>query len=231
MIAERSRRGGPADGRERGLAVPLDALRVRAVQRQPGEELGRHASAAARVVGRARLAGAAGLRAAQLGEQLGLPPHRGEAAGAADVAGQEVLVDGERAGVHVADRVDQADHPARAAQVQTRQRVAVGGQVEERVAGQHLLAAGHQPVVQLPLLARGGVQLVPHVRAAAGRPQPGQPQLRAEPVGDRLEVVQLAGVLPGHHHRDLEAPEPGLRPGSASPAARWRTSPARGPRR
>src|SRR5439155_25452731 len=50
----------------------------------------------------------------------------------------------------------------------------------------------------------------PDVRAAAGRPQPGQPQLRAEPVGDRLEVIQLAGVLPGHDHGDLEAFEPGV---------------------
>src|SRR6266487_3589942 len=152
MIAERSGHGGPGDGRERALAVPLDALRVGAVQRQPGEELGRHAPAAARVVGRTRLAGAPGLRPAQPGEQLGIPPHRGESAGAADVPGQEVLVDGERARVDVADRVDQADHPARAAQVQARQRVAVGGQVKERVAGQHLLAAGLQPVVELPLL-------------------------------------------------------------------------------
>src|SRR5262249_48041513 len=29
------------------------------------------------------------------------------------------------------------------------------------------------------------------------------------PVRYRLEVIQLADVLPGHHHRDLEAPESG----------------------
>src|SRR5690349_1044549 len=117
MIAERPGYGRPGDGRERPLAVSLDALRVGAVQRQPGEELGRHAPAAARVVGRTRPAGAPGLRPAQPGEQLGIPPHRGEAAGAADVPGQEVLVDGERARVDVTDRVDQADHAPRAAQV------------------------------------------------------------------------------------------------------------------
>src|SRR6266487_3684975 len=169
MIAERSGHGGPGDRRERPFAMPLDAFRVGTVQRQSGEELGRHAPAAARVVGRTRLAGAPGLRSAQIGEQLGLPPHRGEAARAADVPGQEALVDGERAGVDVADRVDQADHPARAAQVQARQRVAVGGQVKERVAGQHLLAAGLQPVVELPLLGGGGVQLVPDVRSRVSR--------------------------------------------------------------
>src|SRR5438552_16098750 len=96
MITERPGYGRPGDRRERPLAVPLDALRVRAVQRQPGEELGRHASAAARIVGRTRLAGAPGLRPAQAGEQLGVPPHRGEAAGAADVPAQEAPVDGER---------------------------------------------------------------------------------------------------------------------------------------
>src|ERR1700748_515552 len=117
MIAERSGHGSPSDGRERTLAVSLDALRVGAVQRQPREELGRHA-----------------------------------AAGAAAVPANEVLVDGERARVDVADRIDQADHAAGAAQVQAGQRVAVGGQVEERVAGQHLLAAGAQPVVEIALL-------------------------------------------------------------------------------
>ncbi len=34
------------------------------------------------------------------------------------VAGQEVVVDRERAGVDVTDRVDQADHPSGAAQVE-----------------------------------------------------------------------------------------------------------------
>ncbi len=117
-------------------------------------------------------------------------------------------MDGERAGVHVADRVDQADHPASAAQVQPGQRRAVAAQVEERVPGEHAAAVRHQPVVQLPLLARGQVQLVPHVGAAAGRAQPGEPELRAEPVGQRLQLVELADVVPGHHDGDLEAGEP-----------------------
>src|SRR5260370_26257012 len=50
MITERPGRGGPGYRRERVLAMPLDTLRVGAVQRQPGEELGRHAPAAAPVV-------------------------------------------------------------------------------------------------------------------------------------------------------------------------------------
>ena len=119
-------------------------------------------------------------------------------------------MDGERARVDVADRVDEADHPARAAQVEAGQRLSVGRQVEERVAGQHLLAVGHQPVVELPLLAGRRVQLIPDIGAAARRSQPGQSQLGAEPVGDRLEVIELADVLPGHHHGDLETPEAGL---------------------
>ena len=49
---------------------------IRPVERQAGEELRRHAAAAARVEVRARRACAAGLRAAQLGEQLRLAPHR-----------------------------------------------------------------------------------------------------------------------------------------------------------
>jgi hypothetical protein len=54
------------------------------------------------------------------------------------------------------------------------------------------------------------VQLVPHVRSPPGRAQPGDPQLRTEPVGDRLELVELVDVLPGHHHADLRVAEPGL---------------------
>ena len=57
-------------GGQRRLAVALDALGVGPVERQAGEELGRHAAAAAGVEVRALRAGAAGLRAAQLGEQL-----------------------------------------------------------------------------------------------------------------------------------------------------------------
>ena len=164
----RDRRVG-RPGRQGLLAEPAHALRVRPVQRQPGEELRRHAPALARVVERARRARAAGLRAAQVGEQLRVPPHALEPAGRAHVAGQEVLVDRERARVHVTHRVDQAHHPPRPAQVQPRQRLPVGRQVEERVAGQHPLTARDQPVVELLLLRRERVQLVPHVRAPPRR--------------------------------------------------------------
>ena len=56
-----------------------------------------------------------------------------------DVSGEELVVDGERAGVDVADGVDQAHHPAGAAQVQPGQRAGLAEprQVEERVAGEH----------------------------------------------------------------------------------------------
>jgi hypothetical protein len=117
-------------------------------------------------------------------------------------------VDRERAGVDVADRVDQAHHPSRPAQVQARQRVAERREVEERVAGQDLLATGRQPLVELALLARRRVQLVPDVRAAARRPQPRDPQLRAVRVRDRLERVELTDVLARHHDRELEVAHP-----------------------
>src|SRR5690606_5796443 len=42
--------GDAALSREQSLSVPLDALGVRAVHRQPGEELGRHAATPAAVV-------------------------------------------------------------------------------------------------------------------------------------------------------------------------------------
>src|SRR5690606_28604001 len=163
------------------------------------------------VVGRTRRARATGLRLPQLLEQRRCPPHLGEATGAAHVAGQELVVDGERAGVDVADRVDQAHNAARTAQIQPGKRGrAQRVEVEERVAGQHVLTVAQQPLVQLSLLLLGRVQLVPDVRATSGRPQPGDAQLGIEVVGDAFELVELVDVVPGHHHADLEAGESGL---------------------
>src|SRR5699024_8093496 len=117
------------------------ALGVRAVHRQPGEELGRHAATPAAVVEVAGRARPGRLRLAQLTEQLRGLPHRLEPAVGDDVAGEELLVDGEGAGVDVADRVDQAHHTPGTAQVEPgkgalRLPLTEGGQVEEAVAGE-----------------------------------------------------------------------------------------------
>ena len=226
-------RGAPSRSRlDQGhLPEAAHALRVRPVQRQAGEELRRHAAAAAGVVGRAGRTGPAGLRLAQVREQVRGAPHRGEAARVEHVAGQELGVDRERAGVDVTDRVDQADHAAGAAQVQPRQRRAVAGQVEERVAGQDVVAAVEQPVVERALLVLQQVHLVPDVRAATGGPQPGQPQGRAVALGQRRELVEL------RRHSDGSSPRRSWRwrsprsRGCPAPAARWRRSRRRGPRR
>ena len=202
LRAPRARRG------QRRLAVALHALGVGAVERQAGEELGRHAAAAAgvEVTHLVHAPPDCGSRSARNSSRVA--PHLGEAARRADVAGEELLVDGERAGVHVADRVDQAHHPTGAAQVQAGQRLAVGGQVEERVAGEDVLAVGDQPVVELALLRRRGVQLVPDVGAAARRPQPGEAQRWRRTVGDRLELVELADVVPGQTTEILTSRKP-----------------------
>lgn len=116
----------------------------------------------------ATAAGARRLRFAQLAEQRGVLPHVVKAAVRQHVSGQEAVMDGERARVHVADGVDQAHDAARAAHVQAGQRAGLTerGQVEEGVAGEHPLALGDQPVVQLDLLVGGGVQLLPDIGAA-----------------------------------------------------------------
>src|SRR5262249_60000272 len=89
---------------------------------------------------RARSAGPARLRAAQPAEQLRALPHPGEPAGVPHVPRQEAGVDGERAGVHVADRVDQAHDPPGAAPAETGQRAAVAAAVDIRIAGEHVAA-------------------------------------------------------------------------------------------
>ncbi len=210
MVAGGFRDAGLTAGQQGVDSVTLDALGIRAVQRKASEELGCHAAAPAGVEMRAGGARTPALRRPQLGEQFRGAPDPLEAAGLADVAGKEGVVDGERAGVDVPDRIDQADHPAGTAQVQPGQRLAVGGQVEEGVTGEHLLAMGYEPVVEPTLLAGGGMQVVPDVGAAAGRTQPGQPQLGAVPVGDGLELVELADVVPGDDDGQLETREAGV---------------------
>lgn len=113
-------------------------------------------------------------------------------------------MDGEGAGVDVADRVDQADDASGTAQVEAGERCTVRGEVEEGVSGQHVVAVGQQPVVQLTLLCRGRVQVVPDVGSAAGGTQPGQTELGAVTIGEGLEPVQLGDVVAGADHGDLE---------------------------
>src|SRR5262249_39920289 len=103
---------------------------IRSVQGKAGEELRRHATATTRIEMRASRARTARCRRSHLGEEIRMLPDRRETAVGQHVSGKELLVDGERAGVHVADRVDQTHHPACAAEVQTRQRLPERGQVE-----------------------------------------------------------------------------------------------------
>lgn len=207
-----ARRGHRTSGiGESRLAVALYAFGVRAVQRQPGEELRRHASAPADVVERTGGAGAGTLRRAQFPEQLRGPPDAGEAPVREEVPGEEVVVDGERAGVDVADRIDEAHDSAGPAHVEPGQFRAEARQVEERVPGEHFLACPDQPFVQVPLLCLGWVQFVPHVGTPPGRPEPGQPQRRAVLVGDAFELVQLAHVVACDDDGDLGVTESGGR--------------------
>ena len=156
-----------APRRQRGLAVPVHALGVGPVEGQAGEELGRHAPAAAGVERTARRAGPRALRLAQRGEERRLAPDGGKASGVAHVAGEELAVDDERAGVDVADGVDEADDPPRPAEVQAVERLAQRREVEEGVARQHARAL-EQPVVERALLRRRRVQARPRCR----RPRP-----------------------------------------------------------
>ena len=175
-------RGSAPRAREQRLAVSERALGIGPVERQSREELGRHAATAARVVGphEAHAPPDCGSRSSWNNSDS---RHTARSRRLADVAGEELVVDREGAGVDVADGVDEADDATRAAQVQARQRLAVGGQVEEGVAGEHVFAVGEQPVVELALLVGGRVQLVPDVGAATRGSQPGEPQLSA--VADR----------------------------------------------
>ena len=51
---------------------------------------------------------------------------------------------------------------------------------------------------------------MPGVGATARRPQAGEPQLSAKSLCQGLELIELADVVAGHHHTDLELAEPSL---------------------
>ena len=165
VVHRRPRRG---DGTDEGqFAVAADAFGIGTVERQTGEELGGHAAALAGVVAAAAAhapadCGSRSSRNRSLCCQTCAKP-----AAITHRSGLELVVDHERAGVHVADRVDEAHDAPGATHVETGQRLAERVEVEERVAGQHLLAVGEQPFVDLALLGARRVQLVPRVGAAA----------------------------------------------------------------
>src|SRR6056297_3351183 len=202
-------------GEHGGFAVTADALGVGPVERDPDEELGGHAAALAGVVGPARGAGAGRLRLAQFGEELALLPDAGEDPVGTDRTGLELVVDHERTGVDVADRVDEAHHTAGTTHVEPRQRAgsvldADRIEVEERVAGEHVVAVREQPLVDLTLLGVGGMQFVPGVGATTRWTQPRDAQLGAVGVGQSLELVELVDVVAGDDHPDLELAEAGI---------------------
>ena len=119
-------------------------------------------------------------------------------------------MDGEGAGIDVADRIDQAYHPARPAQVQPgeRPRRTEPGQVEEGVARQHAVTAFDEPVVELHLLLGGGVQFVPHVGTTARRAEARYPQRSAVTRCQSSEFVELVDIVSGDDDGDLRVFEP-----------------------
>ncbi len=124
-----------------------DALGVGPVERQAGEELRRHAPAAAGAIGAARIARPTRRRPAEPGEEVAPAPDAGESASSPHGPGPEFGMHHERAGVDVTDRVDQADDPAGAAQVQAGERlVAERAEVEEGVTREHLRVLGEEGV-------------------------------------------------------------------------------------
>ena len=125
-VVERGRRAGGNGGVDEGFAVTEDAFGVGAVEGDACEELGRHAAAPAGVELAAQCARPGRLWFTQLSEQFAFLPDPLETSFVADAAGAEFVVEHERAGVDVADRVDQAHHPTGAAEVEPGQRFAEG---------------------------------------------------------------------------------------------------------
>ncbi len=187
-----------------------DALRIRALEREPGEELRCHAPAPARGVGTAGVAGSARRGSPQTGEQVALAPHGAKASWQPHVARLEVRVHDEGAGVDVSDRVDQADDPPGPAQVQAGERLAAErAEVEERVPGENF-GVVREEAVHVPELGSRRPELVPHPHPPARRPKAGHAQLGAEKARQGQHGLKLAGVVAGDDHAQLERPEAGI---------------------
>src|ERR1035441_7654093 len=112
-------------------------LGIRVRQFQARKEFGGHASSATGVVRAARSAGSRASRLAQRAKEVTLDPY-GFKSARAHVAGLELLVNDEGAGVHVAHRVDQAHHPSGTAEIESLQRRAQRRKMKEGIAGQHV---------------------------------------------------------------------------------------------
>ncbi len=78
--------------------------------------------------------------------------------------------------------------------------------MEERVAreGVRMIL---QPSVEIDLLVRRRMELVPRVRAPTRRTQPREPQLCTVPIRERLKRVELRHVVPRDDDADLERTE------------------------
>jgi hypothetical protein len=183
-VALRQDRGAVAGGQSR-LAVALDALGVGTVQGQAGEELGRHAAAAAgvEVAHFVQAPPVCGLRSSANSSLC--CQTRWKPPSSRTLPGQEVLVDGEGAGVDVADRIDQADHPAGAAQVEPG-RASPSADRWKNESPVSTASPWRQPVVELALLRRRGVCSSSQTSAPAPTGAAGDPQLGAVAVGDAL---------------------------------------------
>ena len=107
------------NGSDERFAEPVDTLRIGSIERDSSEELCRHTTTLAGIELAARRARASRLRLTKLGEQIALLPDVLEATAGEDRTRLEIVVKNERTGVDVPKWVDQADHSASPAQVET----------------------------------------------------------------------------------------------------------------
>ena len=191
-VAEPHRRPLPsAHRRTRGRSVELEA----------DEELRRHAPALAGVVAAAATSTrrpTAGSRSSA--EQLAALPHVGEPAGVADGC-RPGTRRGSRTGRrtrHPSGRSGTPPGPAphRFSPGSGSSPSALRWKNESPVSTSSPCASSQ--CVDLALLGVGGVQVVPRVGTATRRAQPGDAQLRAVRIGQRLELVELVDVVAGH---------------------------------
>jgi hypothetical protein len=66
-------------------------------------------------------------------------------------------MDDKRAGVDIADRINQTHHSPSTAEVEPRKTVAERIEMEERISSQYVLTVAEQPLVEFALLVKSGM--------------------------------------------------------------------------
>ena len=180
--------------------MTLHAFWVWPVEWETGKEFCCHATALAWVVTVARCARPGRFGFAQRQEQVARLPYLCKSAFAKHRACFELIVNNERARIHIANRVDQTNHATSTTQIEAGKRLAQRIEMEERISRQHVVTGlvTIAVVVGLEMIDVTQQQGQTPLLTLRLTPQAGQLAIEAAPIVPRerrLRVGAGSGIL------------------------------------